>query len=99
MQGAVKDISSPSGKSSTTGTTSVTSKDQKKKRSTCPQLLKRYTFQEMSANTYAVNNLEYDLAGEVVLSPTARATFVFQTEAEATSPGPAEFNIDLASFM
>ena len=68
-RGAVKDVSTPSGKSPNTGTTSLTSKDQKRKRSAHPPLLKRYTFQEMSANTYAVNNLEYDLAREAVLSP------------------------------
>ena len=51
-----------------------------------PKLLKRYTFHEKSANTYAVNNLQYDLAGEVLLSPGAKSTFAFQddTSAECT---------------
>ena len=69
----------------------------KRRRSARPKLLKRYTFQEKSANTYAVNNLEYDLAGEVVFSPTSRTNFTFQTEAEAMSPGPTEFDIDFSS--
>ena len=33
----------------------------------CPKLLRWYTFQEMSANTYAVSNLEYDVEGEAVI--------------------------------
>ena len=56
----------------------------------------------MSANTYAVNNLEYDLAGEVVLSPTSKAMFAFQndsTESDKISPGPTEFNIDLTDLI
>ena len=57
-------------------------------KSSHPKLLKRYTFQEKSANTYAVNNLEYDLAGEVILSPKARSRFAFQ--AEPTSLGTLE---------
>ena len=64
-----------------------------------PKLLKRYTFQETSANTYAINNLEYNLEGEVVLSSAAKAMFAFQTEPEATIHGPTEFNIDLASII
>ena len=64
-----------------------------------PKLLKRYTFQETSANTYAINNLEYNLEGEVVLSSAAKAMFAFQTEPEANIHGPAEFNIDLASII
>ena len=74
----------------------------KQKRSAHPKLLRCYTFQEMTANTYAVNNLEYDLAGEVVLSPTSRAKFAFQkdsTESDKTSPGPMEFNIDLTKLI
>ena len=79
----------------------LTSRNQRRKRSarTHPQLLKRYTFQEMTANTYAVNNLEYDLAGEVVLTPVQKATFAFQTEADVTSSGPTDFNIDLARLI
>ena len=99
LQVAIKDAT-PSGKSpATESTQSVVSKDQKRKRPGRPQLLKRYTFQEMSANTYAVNNLEYDLGGEVVLSPATKAMFAFQTEPEATVHGPTEFNIDLASVI
>ena len=70
----------------------------RKKKAPPPKLLKRYTFQELNANTYAVNNLEYDMTGEVVLSPTTKAPFVFQTiteDSEVNSPGPTEFNIDL----
>ena len=50
-----------------------------------PKLLKRYTFHEMSANTYAVNNLQYDLAGEVLLGSGAKSTFVFQDDTSAKS--------------
>ena len=71
----------------------------KRKRPGRPKLLRRYTFQEMSANTYAVNNLEYDLGGEVVLSPATKAMFAFQTEPEATIHGPTDFSIDLASVI
>ena len=56
----------------------------------------------MSANIYAADNLEYDLAGEVVLSPTSMAKFAFQndsTESDKTSPGPMEFNIDLTKLI
>ena len=54
----------------------------------------------MRANTYAVNNIEYDVTGEAVLSPTSKAAFAFQTareDSELNSPGPTEFNIDLPS--
>ena len=74
----------------------------KRKRPGRPKLLRRYTFQEMSANTYAVNNLEYDLGGEAVISPASKATFAFQkdsTESGETSPGPTEFNIDLTNLI
>ena len=64
-----------------------------------PQLLKHYKFHERSANTYAVNNLECDLGGEVVLSPAPKAMFAFQTEPEATIFGPTDFNVDLASVI
>ena len=50
-----------------------------------PKLLKHYTFHEISANTYAVNNLQYDLAGEVLLGPGAKSTFVFQDDTSAKS--------------
>ena len=50
--------------------------------------------QEKSANICPITNLEYDLAGEVVLSPTANSTFAFQKGSDQTSP---EFNIDLSS--
>ena len=50
-----------------------------------PKLLKRYTFQEKSANAYAVNNLQYDLAGEVLLSPKSKSTFAFQDDTSAES--------------
>ena len=87
---AVKDGSS-------TNDTEAKPATSKRRRSARPKLLKRYTFQEKSANTYAVNSFEYDLAGEVLLSPTSSANFAFQTEAEATSPDPTEFNIDFSS--
>ena len=59
-------------------------------KSSRPKLLRRYTFQEKSANTYAVNNLEYDLAGEVILSPNAMSKFAFQADSEPTSLGALE---------
>lgn len=63
-----------------------------------PKLLRRYTFQETSANTYAINNLEYDLGGEAVISPASKATFAFQrdfSESDEVSLEPTEFNINL----
>ena len=57
----------------------------------------------MSANAYAVNNIEYDpITGEAVLSPTSKGAFAFQTESEdleVHSPGPTEFNVDLPSLI
>ena len=61
-----------------------------------PKLLRRYTFQETSANTYAINNLEYDLGGEAIISPASKATFAFQrdfSESDEISLEPTEFNI------
>ena len=86
---------------STSDGSSTPAGNQRRKTSnrTRPQLLKRYTFQEMSANTYAINNLEYDLAGEVVLTPVQKATFAFQTEADVGSSGATEFNIDLSRLI
>lgn len=54
----------------------------------------------MSANAYAVNNVEYGVTGEAIVSPTSKAAFAFQTESEdleVHSPGPTEFNVDLPS--
>ena len=95
IKGAAPNGKSPAAES----TPPVMSKDQKRNRPGRPQLLKRYTFQEMNANTYAVNNLEYDLGGEAVISPASKATFAFQSEPEANIHGPTEFNIDLASVI
>ena len=69
------------------------------RRSARPKLLKRYTFQDMSANAYAVNNIEYDITGEVMLSPTSKAAFAFLTEADLEDHNlrPTEFNVDLPS--
>lgn len=57
----------------------------------------------MSANAYAVNNIEYDaISGEAVLSPTSKAAFAFQTvseDKEVHSPGPTEFSVDLPSLI
>lgn len=68
-----------------------------------PKLLRRYTFQHMSADAYVVNNVEYDpITGEAVLSPSSKASFVFQTDSEdlkVHSPGPTEFNVDLPSLI
>ena len=54
------------------GYLSAMPKDHKRKRrSAPPKLLKRYTFQEPSANAYAVDFFfDYDVAGEAVLIPT-----------------------------
>lgn len=54
----------------------------RKKKAPPPNLLRRRTFQELNANTYAVNNFEYDMAGNVILSPNTKASFVFQTMTE-----------------
>ena len=67
----------------------------KQRRSGRPKLLRRYTFQETSANIYAVNNLEYDLAGEVILSPTAKSNFAFQKDSMESDKTSPEFNITL----
>ena len=74
----------------------------KGKRHAPPKLRKRFTFQDISANTYLVNNIEYDMMGDAMLSPSSMAAFAFQTpteESEVNSPGPTEFNVDLPSLI
>lgn len=71
----------------------------KGKRPAPPKLLKRFTFQDLSANTYLVNNVEYDMMGEAVLSPSSKAAFAFQEPTEVSSSGTAEFNIDFPSML
>ena len=100
----MKADNSPHDTTSTSDGSSTPAGNQRRKRTnrTRPQLLKRYTFQEMSANTYAVNNLEYDLAGEVVLSPTTKAAFAFRQDSTASSkasPGPTELNVNLTDLI
>jgi hypothetical protein len=53
----------------------------------------------MSTNTYAVNNLEYDLGGEAVISPATKATFAFQADSDEASPGPTKFNFSLSNLI
>ena len=60
-----------------------------------PKLLKRYTFQDLSANTYAVSNLEYDMIGGGVLSPSSKAVFEFQIPAD----DPSEMDINLPKLI
>ena len=73
-------------------------KDHKRKRSAPPKLLKRYTFQELSANAYAVDLFDFDMAGEAVLSPATQATFIFQTQTSRSEVTSAtELDIDLTS--
>ena len=69
-----------------------------KKQVARPKLLRRYTFQDQSTNSYAINNLEYDMAGEVTLSPRSKASFVFQSDLELEAEASeTELNIDLDS--
>ena len=92
LQPPVKDGSIPN------DTRDELAKSKRKTLARRPKLLKRYTFQELSANTYAVNNLKYDMAGEVVLSPSTRGTFAFKRDSVGSSPyEPTEFNVNLAS--
>ena len=51
-----------------------------------PLLTKRFTFQEESANAYAVNMYQVDLAGEAVLSPARKHHFAFGPLSPSGSP-------------
>lgn len=63
------------------------------------KLLRRCTFQELSANSYAINNLEYDMAGEVMLSPQSKARYAFRSDLELEADASqTELNIDLDSW-
>jgi hypothetical protein len=70
----------------------------KGKRPAPPKLRKRFTFQDLSANTYLVNSVEYDMLGEAMLSPSSTAAFAFQTT-EVCCPRPTDLNIDLPSLI
>ena len=53
----------------------------------------------MDANIYAVNNLEYDVMGGVVLSPSSKANFAFlttdsDTDSESANQHEMDVNID-----
>lgn len=58
-----------------------------------PCLRKRFSFQDLSANSYLVDNLEYDLMGDAMFSPSSKAVFTFQEESEVD--GPTKYNINL----
>ena len=60
------------------------------------KLLRRYSFQELSANAYALNIREMDMFGEPVLSPTHNFAFQCQLSVTPTSASQTDLKVDLS---